>query len=234
MGKRQGVELMKIKWLGQSGYVLSDGRTVIYIDPYLSDSVSRIENRPRMRRIPVKPQDVKADGIICTHNHLDHLDIDAIPLIDKSIPVYAPSDCREALSELGVTNYAEFDEGAVYKIGDFKITAVFADHTVPAVGVLAEYGAERLYFTGDTYYNKRLEEIRCDYLFVCINGRLGNMNVTDAVKLDKIIKPRLAVPNHYDMFESNSEDPLKFTDNVSNGFIMEFDREYEVADGCLI
>ena len=133
MGKRQGVELMKIKWLGQSGYVLSDGRTVIYIDPYLSDSVSRIENRPRMRRIPVKPQDVKADGIICTHNHLDHLDIDAIPLIDKSIPVYAPSDCREALSELGVTNYAEFDEGAVYKIGDFKITAVFADHTVPAV-----------------------------------------------------------------------------------------------------
>lgn len=225
---------MKIKWLGQSGYVLSDGRTVIYIDPYLSDSVSRIENRPRMRKIPVKPQDVKADGIICTHNHLDHLDIDAIPLIDKSIPVYAPSDCREALSELGVTNYAEFDEGAVYKIGDFKITAVFADHTVPAVGVLAEYGAERLYFTGDTYYNKRLEEIRCDYLFVCINGRLGNMNVTDAVKLDKMIKPRLAVPNHYDMFESNSEDPLKFTDNVSNGFIMEFDREYEVADGCLI
>lgn len=60
------------------------------------------------------------------------------------------------------------------------------------------------------------------------------MNVSEAVKLANIIRPGVAVPNHYDMFESNSEDPAKFTNNVKNGFIMEFDKEYEVKDKCLI
>lgn len=111
---------------------------------------------------------------------------------------------------------------------------MFADHTVPAVGVVVEYGGMRLYFTGDTYYNKKLENTSCDYLFVCINGRLGNMNVTEAVRLTNALAPKVAVPNHYDMFKGNSEDPSKFANALDNGFIMEFNREYEVTDRCLI
>ena len=225
---------MKIKWLGQSGYILSDEQTVICIDPYLSDCVNRIASRPRLKDVPIKPQDLKADAVICTHNHVDHVDIDAIPLMDKDIAFYAPTDCKDTLAQLGVTKYMPFDEGMAYNIGDFKISAVFADHTVPAVGVIIEYGGEVLYFSGDTYYNKKLEDIKCDYMFICINGKLGNMNVVEAVKLANIIKPKIAVPNHYDMFESNSENPHKFTDSVKGGFIMEFNKDYEVKDGCLI
>ena len=33
---------MKIRFLGQSGYVLKSGNTEIITDPYLSDSVNRI------------------------------------------------------------------------------------------------------------------------------------------------------------------------------------------------
>lgn len=225
---------MKIKWLGQSGYILSDGETSICIDPYLSDVVNKVANRPRTRKVPTEPQNLNVDGVICTHNHLDHIDTDAIPLMDKSIVFYAPTDCKEKLEELGVEKYSEFDEGTKYKIGDFEIEATFADHTVPAVGVLVRYKGETLYFSGDTYYNEKLEDIKCDIMFVCINGRLGNMNVSEAVTLAEKINPRLAVPNHYDMFESNSEDPSKFTDNLDFGFEMEFDREYEVKNGCLI
>lgn len=225
---------MKIKWIGQSGYILSDEATTICIDPYLSDCVNRIANRPRMRKVPLNPKDLKADAVICTHNHLDHIDIDAIPQMDKSITFYAPTDCKQQLSELGVTNYLPFDEDASYNIGAFKITAVFAGHTVPAVGVIVEYDGEKLYFSGDTYYNEKLEKIECDYMFICINGKLGNMNVDEAVKLTNTIKPKIAIPNHYDMFESNSENPHKFTDNVENGFIMEFNKDYGVMDKCLI
>ena len=38
---------MKIKFLGQSGYLLKSGNTEIIIDPYLSDSVNRVAGRPR-------------------------------------------------------------------------------------------------------------------------------------------------------------------------------------------
>ena len=223
---------LKIRWIGQSGYILSDGKTVICIDPYLSDVVNRVASRPRMVEAPIAPENLIADAVICTHNHIDHVDIDAIPHMNKSLTFYAPTDCKETLSELGVTKYMPFDEGTEYKIGDFTIGAVFADHTVPAVGVTVEYGGTVMYFTGDTYYHKKLKNVKCDILFVCINGKLGNMDVNDAIKLANEIKPTTAVPNHYGMFESNTEDPKKV--DVQNRFIMDFDKEYEVKDKCLI
>lgn len=85
---------MKIKWLGQSGYLLSDGETTICIDPYLSDAVNRIAGRPRMVDVPIRPEDLRADAVICTHNHVDHVDPDAIPHMHKEqMTFYAPSDC---------------------------------------------------------------------------------------------------------------------------------------------
>lgn len=226
---------LTIRWLGQSGYILSGGGTVICIDPYLSDIVNEVAGRPRTREIPVRPGDLRADVLICTHNHLDHVDKGAIPFMKKDKMMFcAPSDCEETLKQLGVTHYTAFDEGAKVKAGGFEISAVFADHTVPAVGVLVKYEGKTLYFSGDTYYNKKLESIKCDFMFICINGKLGNMNADDAVKLTNIIKPKTAVPNHYDMFESNSENPEVYAKRVKNGFIMEFNREYEVSDTCLI
>ncbi len=223
---------MKIKWIGQAGYILSDGITTICIDPYLSDVVNRIANRPRAVAVPFRPEELKADAVICTHSHLDHVDIDSIPYMDKSIRFFAPSDCKEALTELGVLYYNEFDEGKTVKLGEFEVTAVFADHTVPAIGLIVKHSGNTLYFTGDTLYNERLGRVKCDILFICINGRLGNMNVEEAAEITKMISPKTAVPNHYDMFESNSEDPEKF--KAENRFIMEFNKEYEVKDGCLI
>ncbi len=224
--------MLKIKWLGQAGYILHDGKTCVCIDPYLSDAVNRVANRPRTREVPIKPQDLKCDALICTHNHLDHVDTDAIPLMDKSIEFYAPSDCKEVLLKLGVEKYNEFNEGASFKLGGFEITAVFADHTVPAIGVVVKYGESILYFTSDTLYNERLADVKCNILFICINGKLGNMNVDEARRITEMISPKTAVPNHYDMFESNSENPEKF--DVKNRFIMEFNKEYEVKNGCLI
>ena len=37
---------------------------------------------------------------------------------------------------------------------------------------------------------------------------------------------KINIPNHYDMFASNSEDPHSFADNIDGGRIMDFDKEY--------
>ena len=225
---------LKIRWIGQSGYILSDENTTIYLDPYLSDCVNRVAGRERMVPAPVSSQDIKADAFICTHNHLDHVDVDLIEETDtEEIDFYAPSDCRETLLKLGVKSYVPFDCGTKAQIGNFEIEAVYANHTVPAIGVVVTYGGYRLYFTGDTFYDEKLKNIQCDLLFVCINGKLGNMNVNEAVKLTKEIQPKTGIPNHYGMFESNTEDPRKYTDNIPNGFIMEFNRTYTVEKGTL-
>ena len=222
--------MLKIKWLGQGGYILSDGKTEICIDPYLSDVGNRVAGRPRTRAVPILPEKLKSDVVICTHNHLDHIDTDAIPLMKKEKMLFlSPSENEETLREMGVCNFKGFDVGDGFEIGDLALEAVYAEHTVTAIGVTVSYNGETLYFSGDTEYSERLEAIKCDYMFVCINGRLGNMKVEEAVKLGRIINPKVAVPNHYDMFESNSEDPEKL--DLSQRFIMDFNREYLIGNG---
>lgn len=225
---------LKIRWIGQSGYILNDGINEICIDPYLSNVVDRIAKRGRMVEAPFMPEKLKSDVVICTHNHLDHVDIDAIPLMKKENMLFlAPSDAENTLLECGVVNYKVFDKGTVVKIGDFKLEAVFADHTVPAVGVIVKHRVITMYFSGDTEYNEKLEELKnynIDIMFVCINGKLGNMNVDDAIELTKIINPKVGVPTHYGMFESNTENPENYTSKLKCGFEMKYNKEYDAEE----
>lgn len=225
---------LTIRWIGQGGYLLSDGKTRICIDPYLSDVVNRVAGRGRMVDPPFSPDALEADAVICTHNHLDHVDIDAIPLMKKDgMRFLAPLDAKETLLSCGVTDYLPFDEGASYRVGDFRLNAVFADHSVPAVGVIVRHGELCLYFSGDTEYNERLLALsaeKIDVMVICINGRLGNMNVEDAVKLTEHLAPKVGIPTHYGMFESNTEDPARYTSRLPFGVALDYNKEYFVED----
>ena len=224
---------MKIRFLGQSGYILKSGNTEIIIDPYLSDSVNRVAGRPRTLPVPINPQDIKCDTVICTHNHLDHLDPDTVSEIPPNQYFITTNDGVAELKKLGRKNAAALNVDDSIKIGDFELTAVFADHTVEAFGLIVKVENKTLYFSGDTLYNEKLFKIadyKPDITFICINGRLGNMNVNESLVTAKKIGAKVNIPNHYDMFESNSENPLLFSEKIDGGFVMEFDKEYTVSE----
>ena len=221
---------MKIRPLGQSGYILKTKSTEVIIDPYLSDSVNRAAGRPRLLPIPIDPSEIFCDAVICTHDHLDHLDPDTVSHINENQFFITTAEGKEKLISLGKTNVKALSMGETLKIGDITLTAVFADHTVEAFGLIVNAENKTLYFSGDTLFNERLFEIseyKPDMTFICINGRLGNMNVDEALTVAKKIGAKTNIPNHYDMFVSNFEDPRLFSDNIDGGFIMEFNKEYE-------
>ena len=220
---------MTIRFLGQSGYLIKTKNSDIIIDPYLSDSVNRVAGRPRLLPIPIKATDISCDAVICTHDHLDHLDPDTVTEICSEQLFITTNGGKNKLASLGKENVIALGEGESVSVGDFEITAVFADHTVEALGVILRAEGKTLYFSGDTLYNEKLFDIAKfspDITFICINGRLGNMNVNEAVTVAKKIGAKMNVPNHYDMFASNSEDPHLFADHIDGGFIMDFNREY--------
>ena len=220
---------MIIRPLGQSGYLLKTEHSEILIDPYLSDSVNRVAGRPRLLPIPMKPSEIFCDAVICTHDHLDHLDPDTVSLIDSKQLFITTNGGKETLKSLGKENVMALNEGESVILGDFEVTGVFADHTVEAFGVIVKAEGKTLYFSGDTLYHERLFDIAQyapDVTFICINGRLGNMNVEEALVIAKKIGAGLNVPNHYDMFASNSEDPRRFADFMDGGVILEFDQAY--------
>lgn len=53
------------------------------------------------------------------------------------------------------------------------------------------------------------------------------MNVKEALITAEKIGAAVNIPNHYDMFESNSENPALFTENIKGGKTLEFNSEYE-------
>ena len=121
---------MKIRFLGQSGYILKTDNSKIIIDPYLSDSVNRVASRPRTLPVPINPHDICCDAVICTHNHLDHLDPDTVSQIPSKQKYITTNEGKSELEKLDRKNVTALNIGDTVNIGDFEITAVFADHTV--------------------------------------------------------------------------------------------------------
>ena len=222
---------MIIRFLGQSGYIIKTDKAEIVIDPYLSDCVNRVAGRPRTLPIPINPQNISCEAVICTHNHLDHLDPDTVAQINDKQFFITTNEGKTELNKLGKEQVVSLNVGESTVIGDIEITAVFADHTVEAFGLIVKAENKTLYFSGDTLYNEKLFDIakyKPDITFICINGRLGNMNVDEALITAKRIGAKINIPNHYDMFASNSENPYLFSENIDGGSVLEINKEYEI------
>ncbi len=123
------------------------------------------------------------DHVFVTHSHLDH--IACIPLMvdsvggmrDKPLTVHATEETLEILKQhifnwkiwpdfsqipdarQPYMRYQEIQLGKTVELGQRKITALPANHVVPAVGFQIDSGAASLVFSGDTTSNDALWEV---------------------------------------------------------------------------
>ena len=205
-----------LTWLGQGGYSMQIGGKTVYLDPYLSDMVEAKEGLARLVPPPIAPADAHPDYYLATHDHMDHLDTDFIRQMDPAgVRFVCPESCKTALLGLG----RGIDEGqvTVVKQGDaleldgFTLRAVYADHTPDSVGFVVTAQGIALYITGDTLYGDAVGAgADADIICCCTNGRWGNMNAEEAVRVALRSGAKLAIPNHYGMFAKNTADPAEF------------------------
>lgn len=201
---------MQIKWIGQAGLLIDTGKLKIMVDPYLSDSVAKV-NPKNWRRVPVKEElfEEDIDMIVITHNHLDHLDPETLPRLlntEKELTLLAPYEAwQEARKCGGNHNYVMFNRGTVWTQGGVCFTAVKAEHSdLTAIGFIIDDRKDKVYITGDTLYNKEIFEDlpkEIDAVFLPINGVGNNMNAADAKRFAKETGAKKAVPVHFGMFD---------------------------------
>ena len=209
---------MKITFLGQAGLLFEKDGLKIMIDPYLSDSVVKV-NPKNWRRVPVDESlfDIKPDVMVFTHNHLDHYDPETVPRFitaESGMLVLSPKSVWDEVRKIGGNNnYVLFNRHTEWTVGGVKLTAVKAEHSdITPIGVIIDDGEKKYYVTGDTLYNEEIfEDIPSDIdvLFLPINGVGNNMNSTDAALFAKRVNPKIAVPLHWGLFDSI--DPRCFT-----------------------
>jgi L-ascorbate 6-phosphate lactonase len=208
--------------LGQAGYIIKAAETLVAIDPYLSDSVGRIA--PQLRRsapVPLSPKRLKVDIFIVTHDHLDHLDPETIEgyRYKKQTLFVAPRLACKKLLTLGIPmeNIRQIDTGETKIISGVEITGVYAIPNEPKVVDTAGYkmvfkNRRSVYHSSDTGFSQLLLDCapHAEVALLCINGKWGNLNATEAARLAAKVNPKVAIPNHYDIMTLNSENPQTF------------------------
>jgi len=216
---RQGLYLT---WLGQAGYVVELAGQRLAIDPYLSDSVTRLA--PELARLyppPLEPSALQVDALLVTHDHLDHLDPETIGALPRPWPTFiGPRNVRRHLLALDVPaeRIVQVDAGDEVTWQGITVRATFAipneETVLDSVGfLLSVAGQPCLYHSGDTAYHPFLHYLahyRPPVALLCINGKYGNMGYEQAAQLARALGVRVAIPNHYDLFALNSEDPERF------------------------
>ena len=215
---------LRMYWLGQAGFAFrtAAGKRV-FLDPYLSDSCERLFGFKRLSLPALRPEEVEADWVILTHEHADHLDPDAIPVIARNNPncrFAAPAGCTAGLETAGVAAARRvlLEPNRRHDLGDLAVHTAPADHgdiSASALALVLDFGAVRVMATGDTSWRpvlfKHLYDLQPDVVLPAINGVFGNMNHIDAARLVSEAKPRYAIPCHFwTLAEQGGGDPAGF------------------------
>jgi L-ascorbate 6-phosphate lactonase len=215
---------LAIWWLGQAGFAFkSPAGRIVYLDPYLSDAVERLHGFKRLSLPAITAEEVRADLVVLTHEHTDHLDPDAVPIIARNNPgcrFAAPDGCTQGLIDAGVPPVDRMVLAARqrYELDGVVIHTAPADHgdfSPSALCMVLEFDGVRVFCTGDTAFRPQLfqplADLQPDVLLPCINGVFGNMNHLDAAMTVQQVKPRYAIPTHYWTFaEQGGCDPGGF------------------------
>jgi len=214
-------------YLGQAGFLLKPRQgTLVAVDAYLSDAAERLFGFKRMIPAVMEPKDLNVDFYLSTHSHVDHLDIDILPVVSQNAQTFfiGSPDCETIYRENGIPRdrYCILRTGDTYESQDIRVRAVYADHgdlAPDAVGLLMETGGIKIFHAGDTAFapEKISESLQSDIdiLIVPINARFGNMNAREACQLAGILEPKVLIASHFWMFlehvgENGCGDPATF------------------------
>jgi L-ascorbate 6-phosphate lactonase len=200
-------------WLYQSGVACkTPGGTIVLVDPYLSESVTRSYGLPRGVPAPLDATQAQADALLATHSHEDHLDPDSIgPFLSHlemrfiGPPMAVDKVVASGIDAARTTTVAR---GDVTTIGDLSVRAVHARHlfglepTPDAVGYVLECGDVRIYHSGDTEYDSEIigDTRGVSASLISINGTTGNMNAHEAAMLAWLQRAGVAIPFHYGLW----------------------------------
>lgn len=209
--------MTSITFLGHASFQVNtpDGQTVL-IDPWFTDNP----------KIPAHLKDhLRADLILITHGHDDHLDRNLKDLAAQTdATIVAQAQCRFYLATQGVKKLEPMNKGGSATIKGFKITMTLAYHsahiTLPvgetgyfheAIGyVLETPDGLRIYFAGDTalFGDMRLiGELYRPHIAVLPIGDRFTMGPREAAYALRLLGVSHVIPMHYGTFPALTGTP---------------------------
>jgi L-ascorbate metabolism protein UlaG (beta-lactamase superfamily) len=193
-----------LAWLGHDSFRITGSRTV-YIDPW-----------------KLKPGAPKADVVLVTHEHGDHLNKSDIAAISTpQTIVVGPAEVTDQLNGQTVT----VKVGDTVDVAGVRVTAVAAYNTSKfrepgqlfhpkedgKVGYVVELDGRRIYHAGDTDPIPEMSEIDVDIALLPVSGTYV-MTADEAAEAVAKVHAKVIVPMHFGTIVGTVDDAKRLAE----------------------
>ncbi|PKM79286.1 MAG: metal-dependent hydrolase [Firmicutes bacterium HGW-Firmicutes-13] len=203
--------MTRVTFYGHACFTLEDAETSLIFDPFLNDNPVS----------PIKSEQVKADYILLTHWHMDHLgDTFKIAKARNSLVISTFELATVCESRKIRAHSMHLGGKHKFDFGFVRITPAFHGSGIPgghACGFIVKFNNHIIYHSGDTSLfgdMKLLGELEKIELALLPIGDNFTMGISDAVRAVEMIKPEVVIPMHYNTWPLIECDPKEFKEEV--------------------
>jgi L-ascorbate metabolism protein UlaG (beta-lactamase superfamily) len=209
---------MKLTYLGHSCFLVETAHARLVIDPYLTDNPAA----------KAKAGAITCDYVLVTHGHEDHSG-DALKISKRChAPIIANYEIAEYFGAKGAKTHGMNPGGGFnFPFGRVKLTIAHHTSSVDAglnpiylgtaCGIIIQADDKNLYHAGDTAVFLDMQligRIGLDVALIPI-GDNYTMGPDDALIALDFLKPKVAVPIHYNTWPLILQDAAKFASDAA-------------------
>jgi len=228
---------MKVTFFGHSAFLFSQNNVSVLFDPFLKENPLRVGLN----------YDVKADYILVSHGHRDHLGDTVELALRYNSKVISIFEISNYLASKGLDNLVPMNIGGEVKTDFGYVRMVMAIHSssildgesflnggFPA-GFVVNFFGNTIYFAGDTGLFGDMKIIgdlySIDIALLPVGGHF-TMDTRDALHAIDMLRPKLVIPMHFNTWPVISADVNSFIKESENkgvkGVCLDVDESIEI------